>query len=427
MLAWLMGTSVTKSQAQLKAEAGFSKVELASLGRQFHAISKNEMSMDDFLNKLCDLPDDGINKLGKVLWLAMSQGRDSVHLADVIVAKAKMERLGKEEALSLTFRILQGLDESNQGEELSSDAVRRGLNACVSLSTGYIDSDEVEHVLAEMSQLSQLSTGSISLDQYIRFHKSFPALHDALSSLLSKVEPASDSHWSRGLKLSTNGPGVKSLLQPLDAWLLASCLPPDLTQEWTLIFNSDKDGVSFNTMMGRLGRCIAPSLIVIRDKGGFIFGGFAPTPWVKSGTHFGDASSFVFGLKPKLSLCRATGMNSNYLWCGMGFTQLSNGIGFGGSQGAHLGHFSVFVDSNLEKGMSRPISTFGNDCLASSQVFEIDSIECWQLKPNEEEPASQRRGGGGALSEKNAVDRAFLANAGVQVNHSAGLSHEPVE
>ena len=69
---------------------------------------------------------------------------------------------------------------------------------------------------------------------------------------------------------------------------------------------------------------------------------------------------------------QATGINQNFMWCGVGFKQLPNGIGFGGAEGsANIGHFALCVDSTLDSGMSRPIATFGNTPLASEQVFQV--------------------------------------------------------
>jgi hypothetical protein len=69
---------------------------------------------------------------------------------------------------------------------------------------------------------------------------------------------------------------------------------------------------------------------------------------------------------------KATGINSNFQWCGIGFSQLPNGCGFGGAQGAtNMGQFALYVDSTLDTGMSRPIATFGNEPLTSHQVFQV--------------------------------------------------------
>ena len=79
----------------------------------------------------------------------------------------------------------------------------------------------------------------------------------------------------------------------------------DLRKEWRCIFSSQRDGKSFNTMMGQLGRCEGPSLMLVKDKAGQVMGGFAPAPWVKSGTFFGDYSTFIFGLAPAMQVRRA--------------------------------------------------------------------------------------------------------------------------
>ena len=69
---------------------------------------------------------------------------------------------------------------------------------------------------------------------------------------------------------------------------------------------------------------------------------------------------------------RATGINDKFQWCGIGFSQLPNGLGFGGAQGAgNMGQFALYVDASLDGGMSRPIATFGNDPLGAEQVFQV--------------------------------------------------------
>ena len=79
---------------------------------------------------------------------------------------------------------------------------------------------------------------------------------------------------------------------------------PDMRHEWTCIFSSQRNGKSFNTLMGKLSRCEAPSLLLVKDKaeGGALMGGFAPAPWRKNGAFFGDYSTFIFGLDPKMQV-----------------------------------------------------------------------------------------------------------------------------
>jgi hypothetical protein len=44
----------------------------------------------------------------------------------------------------------------------------------------------------------------------------------------------------------------------------------------------------------------------------------------------GDYASSIFSLLPQAHLYPASGINANLQWCGVGFSQLPNGIGFGG-------------------------------------------------------------------------------------------------
>lgn len=74
-------------------------------------------------------------------------------------------------------------------------------------------------------------------------------------------------------------------------------LPPPLRQDWRLLFNSARHGMSYSTFLGRLGQA-SPTLLLLRDKGGAVFGGIAHAPWQKTGTFYGESGR---GL---LDLCR---------------------------------------------------------------------------------------------------------------------------
>jgi hypothetical protein len=44
----------------------------------------------------------------------------------------------------------------------------------------------------------------------------------------------------------------------------------------------------------------------------------------------GDYASSIFSLLPQAHIYPASGINANLQWCGLGFSQLPNGVGFGG-------------------------------------------------------------------------------------------------
>ncbi|WIA39202.1 hypothetical protein OEZ86_005327 [Tetradesmus obliquus] len=223
---------------------------------------------------------------------------------------------------------------------------------------------------------------------------------------------------------------AESLLQPAWVWLLAPGLPPPLRQDWRLLFNSTKHGMSYSTFLGRLGQA-SPTLLLLRDKGGAVCGAIAHAPWQKTGTFYGDYASSIFGLLPQARIYPASGINANLQWCGVGFSQLPNGVGFGGQ----VGHFGLFVDATLDTGMSRPCATYASPCLASSQVFQVDVVEAWLLQPPEEEQqdgagtasGGSSRGAGLSALDKAKADRQILQWAGVDKNYSAMVKDEPIE
>lgn len=120
-------------------------------------------------------------------------------------------------------------------------------------------------------------------------------------------------------------------------------------------------------------------------------------------------------------------------WCGVGFSQLPNGLGFGGSQTGQ-GNFAVYVDCTLDKGMSRPIATYGSPSLSHEQVFEVAAVECWLLQPPEGHHgggalgslgSSSGRlasgGSSGSVLDAAAEDQSLLELAGVKLSHSEGV------
>lgn len=70
-----------------------------------------------------------------------------------------------------------------------------------------------------------------------------------------------------------------------------------------------------------------PTIIVIKDKEGYIFGGFAPFSWTFGPSFFGDSRSFLFTLHPKMNLFVATNFNKNYQYLNVGQQTMPNGLG----------------------------------------------------------------------------------------------------
>ena len=57
-------------------------------------------------------------------------------------------------------------------------------------------------------------------------------------------------------------------------------------------------------------------------------------------------------------------------------------------------------DGSFERGMSRPAATFGNPCLASAEIFEVDTVECWRVQPPTEEELEEAARQGNSVLDK---------------------------
>lgn len=61
-------------------------------------------------------------------------------------------------------------------------------------------------------------------------------------------------------------------------------------------------------------------------------------------------------------------------WCGIGFSQLPNGIGFGGQ----VGHYGVWLDATMDHGMSRPAATFARCVYMGCALDRFNRCRCRQ-------------------------------------------------
>lgn len=145
---------------------------------------------------------------------------------------------------------------------------------------------------------------------------------------------------------------------------------------------------------------VGPSLVVIRDEEGHIFGGYAAESWKKKSKFFGDGSTitrhdevvdygfgslekrledeyhpppFLFALYPRRRVYRATGVNANFQWLASGTETLPNGLGMGGQEN----FFGFFLSEGFDKCHSKGVSsTFANPSLCgASSYFRPRTIE----------------------------------------------------
>lgn len=77
-----------------------------------------------------------------------------------------------------------------------------------------------------------------------------------------------------------------------------------------------------------IGRIVnqGPSVVVVEDRNGYIFGGFAPANWELGPKFFGDDSSFLFTLAPRMRVFPSTGYNKHFQYLNLHQQTLPNGL-----------------------------------------------------------------------------------------------------
>ncbi|XP_047111094.1 MTOR-associated protein MEAK7-like [Schistocerca piceifrons] len=69
-----------------------------------------------------------------------------------------------------------------------------------------------------------------------------------------------------------------------------------------------------------------PTIVIVRDRDGHVFGGFAPSSWTLSPNYVGDDSSFLFSILPVMERFEPTGYNDHYQYLNVQQQTLPNGL-----------------------------------------------------------------------------------------------------
>eukprot|EP00300_Choanocystis_sp_HF-7_P040388 c6872_g1_i1.p1 GENE.c6872_g1_i1~~c6872_g1_i1.p1 ORF type:complete len:467 (+),score=99.05 c6872_g1_i1:32-1432(+) len=262
--------------------------------------------------------------------------------------------------------------------------------------------------------LRECGTGADGVWSVQRFFSNSPILsffdREARTALRLSAPPLHGSSSALPALVDTAGKALESeLLSDASRWILAGAMPPSMRGEWVQLFHSHKDGLSFVRLEERITDR-GPTLVLIRDTGGAVFGGFAKTPWRRATDFFGEAGAFVFSLAPRLALYGGSGRNQNWQYLNAGTQTQVNGLGFGGK----TNFMGIFLPFNLDGGTARECSTYASPVLATEEHFSVSFIEVWSVALPVVEESSDDGGKRSVL--KDAETRAFLEIAGVQMH-----------
>jgi len=139
--------------------------------------------------------------------------------------------------------------------------------------------------------------------------------------------------------------------------------------DWKLIFSShgtDRDISEFYEQAAPY----EATLLVVRDKGGAVFGGFCSQAWaLGNASYYGSSECFLFTLEPNFQVFRASQQNTYYMLAN------EDSLALGGG-----GEFGLFLDEDFLGGTSGPCETFDSPCLASEPDFTCVSTELFALQ-----------------------------------------------
>eukprot|EP00088_Acartia_fossae_P063520 TRINITY_DN7752_c0_g1_i1.p1 TRINITY_DN7752_c0_g1~~TRINITY_DN7752_c0_g1_i1.p1 ORF type:complete len:419 (-),score=68.03 TRINITY_DN7752_c0_g1_i1:206-1462(-) len=247
---------------------------------------------------------------------------------------SKETLLAHSEALSLSI-----LHDSIYGTEKRKNTFRKEGDMNKELQN-----DELEKVVYE-NQLIEYAINQVLCSAY---------------SIKSKIVPKSKI------------PASDSFLSPLQLLFLNHNIPHKYKDIWRPIFSTRKDGESFSKLAGLIINR-GPTVLIVKDNEGNIFGGYNTQSWKIGPNFFGSSDSFLFHLEPVMNIYESTPFNQNYQYFNMKQKTMPNGLG----QGGQLEYFGYWVDSEFGRVVTSPSCTTYFSPQLGAQEGKISDLEIW--------------------------------------------------
>lgn len=201
---------------------------------------------------------------------------------------------------------------------------------------------------------------------------------------VDKIKDKSMIPFCRGLDLIPSYPSLLDLNQIV---FINSHLPSEFQFEWRFLFSSEIHGESFSTLIGRIINQ-GPSVLVVEDRNGYMFGGFAPSSWALGPKYYGNDSSVLFTLSPKMRVFPTSGYNNHYMYLNLHQQTMPNGLAMGGQHG----YCGLWLDQEYGQGHTCASCTTYRDYtqMSHNKEFQYRHLEVWGVGPvptvDEDEP-----------------------------------------
>ncbi|XP_057609923.1 MTOR-associated protein MEAK7 isoform X2 [Chionomys nivalis] len=173
------------------------------------------------------------------------------------------------------------------------------------------------------------------------------------------------------------GQPFESILDVLPVIYLNSHLAVEHRHRWRLLFSTQLHGQSFSQLCSHITHQ-GPCLVVLEDRDGYVFGGFASCSWEVKPQFQGDNKCFLFSITPSMATYTYTGYNDHFMYLNHGQQTMPNGLGMGGQH--H--YFGLWVAADFGKGHSKAkptCTTYNSPQLSAQEDFQFDKMEVWGL------------------------------------------------
>lgn len=401
------------------ASRAFTHTELEDLKSLIVSLAAQSQSDGEFISPSVFQAHFGLHgPLGDRMFDLVTQQRKDQKLTfeDLVVAKGTYEKGTKDDIEEFIYKLLDvngdgilgrsdlecvliamlqyvfKIEDSEPGSSAHQDTVNAFLNA------------------AKFTKHDEHAEESLSFEDFRIWCTLLPSVRKFLGSLLIPPDQGRPGSQVPRLLHLENINSKMMLLNEVYAWHIGGILSHQELEEWKLLYHSAVNGLSFNTFVGNISNDNGPTVFIIKDKEGYVYGGYASQPWERHGDFYGDLKSFLFQLYPKASIFRPTGANTNLQWCAVNFgsESIPNGIGFGGK----ANHFGLFLSANFDQGHTFSCTTFGSPCLSKTSQICPEVIECWGVvrKAADEE---KHDGGNGTVLDRFKEDRHMLNLVGL--------------
>ncbi|XP_050381583.1 uncharacterized protein LOC126798618 [Argentina anserina] len=402
------------------ASRAFTHTELEDLKSLVESLASQSHSDGQFISPSVFKAFFGLHgPLGDRMFDLVTQERKDQKLTfeDLVVAKGTYEKGTRDDIEEFIYKLL----------DLNGDGVlgRSDLEGVLVAMFEYIFKTEKSEpgsstyretvtIFLNVARFTKRDEGdteeSLSFEDFRNWCTLLPSVRKFLGSLLILPDHVRPGSQVPRLLSEENINSNLILLNEVYAWHIGGILPHEELEEWKLLYHSAVNGLSFNTFVGNISSDEGPTVFIIKDKDGYVYGGYASQPWERHGDFYGDLKSFLFQLYPKASIFRPTGVNTNLQWCAVNFgsESIPNGIGFGGK----VNHFGLFLSANFDQGHTFECTTFGSPCLSKTSRICPEVIECWGVvrKAVDEDKQDSAKG---TILERFKEDRHMLNMVGL--------------